>query len=55
MKGGQQHLTLEGQLLAHGPTSLCISDQSQDNAKAGRREQAAILRVGNLPYLAQDV
>jgi len=31
-----------------------VADEAQDLAEAGHGQQAAVLRVGNLPYLAQD-
>lgn len=33
--------------------SLVVADQTQDLAEAGHGQQAAVLRVCNLPYLAQ--
>jgi hypothetical protein len=31
-----------------------VADEAQDLAEAGHGQKTAVLRVGNLPYLAQD-
>jgi hypothetical protein len=31
-----------------------VADEAQDLAEAGHGQQTAVLRIGNLPYLAQD-
>jgi hypothetical protein len=31
-----------------------VADETQDLAEAGHGQQTAVLRVGNLPYFAQD-
>jgi hypothetical protein len=46
-------LTLEGKLWRRVAACLVVADQAQDLAEAGRRQQAAVLRVCDLPYLAQ--
>lgn len=46
-------LTLKGKLWRGIAACLVVADQAQDLAEAGRRQQAAVLGVGNLPYLAQ--
>lgn len=47
------YLTLEGQLGRGVAASLVMADQAQDLAEARRRQQAAVLRVRDLPYFAQ--
>ena len=45
--------TPECQLRRGVSASLVVSDESQDLAEAGHGQQTAVLRVCNLPYLAQ--
>lgn len=47
-------LTPKCQLGRGVAASLVVSNEAQDLAEAGHGEQAAVLRVCNLPYLAQD-
>ena len=46
--------TPEGQLWRGVAASLVVPDQAQDLAEARHGQQAAVLRVCDLPYLAQD-
>lgn len=46
-------LTLEGKLWRGITASLVVADEAQDLAEARRRQQAAVLCVCDLPYLAQ--
>jgi len=48
-----QGRTAEGQLRGRIAAGLVVADETQDLAEAGHGQQAAVLRVGNLPYLAQ--
>jgi hypothetical protein len=48
----QQH-TPKSQLGGRVSARLVVADETQDLAEAGHGEQAAVLRVCNLPYLAQ--
>ena len=50
-EGGQ--CTFERELGGGIPAILIVADQTQDLAEAGRGQEAAVLRVCNLPYLAQ--
>ena len=51
---GSMQRTSEGQLWRGVAASLVVSDQAQDLAEARHGQQAAVLRVCDLPYLAQD-
>jgi hypothetical protein len=46
---------LEGELGGWLSAGLVVSDETKDDAEAGPGEQTAVLSVGNLPYLAQDL
>lgn len=46
--------TSEGELGRRVSASLVVADEAQDLAEAGHGQQTAVLRVCNLPYLAQD-
>jgi hypothetical protein len=51
---GSMRRTPEGQLWRGVAASLVVPDQAQDLAEARHGQQAAVLRVCDLPYLAQD-
>lgn len=46
--------TSKSQLRRGVSAGLVVSDEAQDLAEAGHGQQTAVLRVCNLPYLAQD-
>jgi hypothetical protein len=46
---------LEGELGGWVSAGLVVSDETQDDAEAGSGEEATVLSVGNLPYLAEDL
>ena len=46
---------LEGELGGWLSAGLVVTDKTQNDAEAGPGEQATVLSVGNLPYLAEDL
>lgn len=54
LERGVEIPTSKGKLWRGIAAGLVVADQAQDLAEARRRQQAAVLRVCNLPYLAQD-
>jgi hypothetical protein len=51
---GRRRLTSVCELYRGFTAGLVVADQAQDLAEAGHGQQAAVLGVCNLPYLAQD-
>jgi hypothetical protein len=46
---------LEGELGGWVSAGLVVTDETQNDAEAGPGEEATVLSVGNLPYLAEDL
>lgn len=51
VKPGQRRLS-KSQFGPRFAAGLGVADETEDDAEAGRRQEAAVLLVGDLPYLA---